>query len=330
VLEGLRGDPFRGGVQYTLSHTGAIAYVPGGYSAAARALVWVDRRGEAKPVTETRQAYYDPRFSPDGKRLAIGIEGANHDIWLYEIAQGTLTRLTFGPNWDGHAIWTPDGKHVTFASAAPGNPDLFGVPSDGSREPERLLPSEHTHFPSSWSPDGKVLAFEELHPGTGFDIWMLPVEGERKPRPFLRTPFEEAEPRFSPDGRHIAYTSDESGRREVYVQSYPGPGGKLQISTEGGAEPVWRPDGREIFYRNGSKMMAVSIETKPEFEAKAPRLLFEGNYEIVPLVGADYDVTPDGERFVMIAGDPRATVTQLNVVLNWFEELKRRVPPGKN
>ncbi len=182
----------------------------------------------------------------------------------------------------------------------------------------------------SWSPDGQLLAFVEVNPTTGYDIWVLRLS-DRKAQPFLRTPFNESVPRFSPDGRWLAYISNESGRYEIYVQPYPGPGGKWQISTEGGTEPIWNPNGRELFYRSGDKMMAVDIATQPSFTAGKPRVLFEGRYELSPATTPNYDVSPDGQRFLMLkpAEASEAAPTQINVVLNWFEELKRRVPTGK-
>jgi serine/threonine-protein kinase len=153
---------------------------------------------------------------------------------------------------------------------------------------------------------------------------------DRKAQPFLRTPFTESAPRFSPDGHWLTYVSDESGRFETYVQPYPGPGGRWQISTEGGNEPVWNPNGRELFYRSGDKMMAVDVATQPTFAAGKPRVLFEGQYARTLFTIPNYDVTLDGQRFLMLkpSDSAEAAPTQINVVLNWFEELKRRVPPG--
>ena len=182
----------------------------------------------------------------------------------------------------------------------------------------------------SWSPDGQLLAFVEVNPTTGYDIWVLRLS-DRKAQPFLRTPFNETAPRFSPDGHWLAYISDESGRYEIYVQPYPGPGGKWQISTEGGTEPVWNRNGRELFYRSGDKMMAVDIATQPAFTAGKPRMLFEGPYVPTPVTIPNYDVSPDGQRFLMLkpSEQAQAAPTQINVVLNWFEELKQKVPTGK-
>ncbi len=185
-------------------------------------------------------------------------------------------------------------------------------------------------MPGSWSPDGQVLAFSELSPTNGWDVWVLKLESDRKPRPFLQTPSNESIPMFSPDGRWLAYESDESGREEIYVRPFPGPGSKWQISADGGTEPVWARSGRELFYRNGDEMMAADIATQPSFSARKPKVLFEGHYESYGPFSSYYDVSPDGQRFLMVKENQQGTsASQINVVLNWFEELKRRVPSGK-
>jgi dipeptidyl aminopeptidase/acylaminoacyl peptidase len=196
---------------------------------------------------------------------------------------------------------------------------------------ERLAPGQYAQIPRSWSPDGQILAFHENNPTTGKDIWVLRLS-DHKAEPFLRTPFNEGGPVFSPDGHWLAYISDESGRPEIYVKPYPGPGGKWQISTEGGSEPAWNHNGRELFFRSGSKMMAVEVTTLPTFSAGKPKLLFEGQYVPVQagLMSTAYDVSPDGQRFLMIkAGEQAQAPSQINVVLNWFEELKQKVPTGR-
>jgi Tol biopolymer transport system component len=267
----------------------------------------------------------------------VGITEQESQTWLYDVSRETLTRFTFEGNYNPVSVWTPDGKRIVFESAKEGPPNLFWQLADGSGGLERLTTSEYVNAPMSWSPDGHVLAYIEVSPTTGFDIWVLEMgdhsasSGQgRKARPFLRTRFNETTPRFSPDGRWLAYISDESGRFEIYVQPYPGPGGKWQISTEGGTEPVWNPNGKELFYRSGNKMMAVDIGTQASFVAGKPRMLFEGLYVPPPVPIQNYDVSPDGQRFLMLKsiGSTEAAPTQINVVLNWFEELKRRVPAG--
>jgi eukaryotic-like serine/threonine-protein kinase len=239
-----------------------------------------------------------------------------------------MTRFTFeGVN--GSPTWTPDGKRIAFGSTKEGQQNLFWQLADGSGGLERLNIAEHREAPISWSPNGQLLAFVDIDPTTSRDIWVLRMS-DRKAQPFLRTTFNESGPRFSPDGRWLAYVSDESGRYEVYVQPYPGPGGKWQISTDGGTEPIWNRNGRELFYRSGDKMMAVDIATQPSFIAGKPRMLFEGPYLPAPGTVPNYDVSPDGQRFLMLkpVEQAGAAPTQINVVLNWSEELKRLVPAG--
>jgi Tol biopolymer transport system component len=242
-----------------------------------------------------------------------------------------LTLFTFAGAINQNPAWTPDGKRIAFYSNKEGPTNLFWQLADGSGGLEGLTTGPYGKIPKSWSPDGQLLAFHENNPVTQKDIWILRLS-DRKAEPFLRTPFLEGAPTFSPDGHWLAYVSNESGRPEIYVLPYPGPGGKWQVSTESGTEPAWNRNGRELFYRSGKKMMAVDVTTQPSFSAGKPRVLFEGEYFVsqFPLMGTAYDVSPDGQRFLMVKETERATsVTQINVVLNWFEELKQKVPTGK-
>ena len=250
------------------------------------------------------------------------------NVWVYDIPRDTLTRLTFEEN-NRDPIWTPDGKRVTFGSFRGGQYGVFWKPADGSAPEENLMGygGDEQRWATSWSPDGKLLAFCRLDPTTGRDLWLFPLEGDRKPRSFARAPLEQCPSVFSPDGRWLAYESTETGRSEIYVQPFPGPGGKWQISTEGGVRPIWARNGRELFYRNGGKLMVASITSDPAFNAGKPRLVFEGRYWHA---GLDYDIAPDGQRFVMIKeSEEHGDATQIHVVLNWFEELKSRVSSGK-
>ena len=282
VVEGVLQSPTSGAAQYSFSATGSLVYVPGGVQATQSRLVWVSRNGAEQPLAAPAHAYQYPRLSPDGRRVAVGIAEQETQVWLYDLSRETLTRLTFEGNVNSYPAWTPDGKRIAFQSNKEGPQNIFWQLADGSGGLERLTTSEYIQAPMSWSPDGQLLAFIEVNPTTGYDIWVLRLS-DRKAQPFLRTPFNESAPRFSPDGRWLAYVSDESGRYEIYVQPYPGPGGKWQISTEGGTEPVWNPNGRELFYRSGDKMMAVDIATQPGFAAGKPRMLFEGPYVPTPV-----------------------------------------------
>jgi serine/threonine-protein kinase len=330
ILQAVRIVSTTGAVEFSSSADGSLAYVPGGPSGGERILLWVDRLGAAQPLPAPPRSYFAPRLSPDGRRVALGIAGTTQGLWLYELARDTLSRLAETALLP-FPIWTPDGKRLTFSLAQEGPWNIFWMPSDGSGAPERLAATQDAQWPGSWSPDGQVLAYTEASPTMGYDIWVLSIRGQRKAQPFLQTPSNESGPTFAPDGRWLAYQSDESGRQEIYVRPFPGPGGKFQISTEGGTEPVWARDGRELFYRNGDKMMAAAIETKAGFAAAKPRYLFERPYEpAFYTFGANYDVSPDGRRFLMIkAAEQETGAARINVVLNWFEDLKRRVPAGK-
>ncbi|HKW25567.1 MAG TPA: protein kinase [Terriglobales bacterium] len=330
VVEGVLQSTTTGAAQYSISSTGSLVYIAGGLLADQRRLVWVNRAGKEQPLEAPVRAYLFPRLSPDGKHLAVGIAEEGTDIWSYDLTRATLTRLTFGGTQNLNAVWSPDNAKIAFQSQKEGASQIYWQPSDGTGQPERLTTGQYANVPMSWSPDGRALAFIEVNPETGYDLWMLTVK-DRKARPFLRTPFNESAPRFSPDGRWLAYISNESGRYEIYVQPFPGPGAKLQISTDGGTEPVWNPRGRELFYRNGDKMMVVDVTaTKTTLTAGKPRLLFEGEYLPTPATTPNYDVSSDGQQFLMVkaGGTGEVAPTQINVVLNWFEELKRRVPSG--
>jgi Tol biopolymer transport system component len=331
LVEGVLQSRVTGAAQYAVSTTGSLVFVSGGMQTDHRKLVWVDRIGKEQAVAAPVRAYLFPRISPDGKHVAMGITEEGTHIWSYDLARETLTRITFQGNQNLNAVWSPDGKQLAFRSHLDASDGIYLKRSDGSGELQKLISSDRAKIPMSWSRDGQTIAFMEINSTTGFDLWILPLN-ESKPRLFLQTPFNESAPRFSPDGRWLTYVSNESGRYEIYVLAYPGPGGKFQISTNGGTEPVWNPNGRELFYRSGNKMMVVDVASQTSFSAGKPRILFEGRFLPTPATSPNYDVSPDGQRFLMIkAAEPEEqSATQINIVLNWFEELKRRVPPGRN
>jgi Tol biopolymer transport system component/predicted Ser/Thr protein kinase len=327
-----------GAAQFSISSMGSLVYVPGGLQAGVEfTMAWVDRKRTEQPLPAPPHAYGNPRLSPDGRQVVLEIADAGKDdIWIYDLVRDTLTRLTF-EGLNGYPVWTPDGKRVAYRSLA-GLPNIYWKPADGSGTEERLTTvGGLNQTPYSFSPDGRTLVYNEFSGKTGYDLWVLPMQGERKPQLFLQTPFNERAPRLSPDGRWLAYVSDESGRYEVYVRPFPGPGGKWQVSTEGASEVTWSPKGNELFYRTGEqreKMMVVDIQTQPSFSTDKPRQLFEGPYANSAAAGsmaADYSIAADGQRFLMLKPreqQQQTTLTQIVVVQNWFEELKQRVPAG--
>jgi eukaryotic-like serine/threonine-protein kinase len=329
LIEGVRDAGVTtgsGATHFSLSGDGTLVYVPGNpEQETQRKLVWVDRAGAEQPLTAPARAYDFPQLSPDGQRVAVEI---GPQVWLVDLSRDTLTRFTFEGPTNETPHWTPDGKRIVFSSSKEGPRNLFSQLADGSGGLERLTTSEQLHIPTSLSPDGQLLVFHESATGSQRNISVLRLS-DHKVQPFLRTPFNEGGTRFSPDGRWLAYVSNESGRPEIYVQPYPGPGGKWQVSTEGGTEPAWNRNGRELFYRSGNKMMTVETTTEPSFTVGKPRMLFEAEYlaAAFPQLGSDYDVSADGKRFLMVKEIERAQSTaEVTVVLNWLDELKRRVP----
>jgi Tol biopolymer transport system component len=311
---------------YSLSSNGTLVYVPGSSRNAPVHLEWVTRDGAELPLPAAPHVYVLPKISPDGKRIAIGITEKDAQLYIYDIARDTLNRFTFQGSNNLVPLWTPDGKRIAYISNSTGPRNIFWQLADGSGGFERLNTSPQLSIPGSWSPDGKVLAYSIIDPHMGYDIWTL-TPSDHKTQIFLQTKSNESAPQFSPDGRWLAYTSDESGHYEIYVVPYPGLGGKWQISSDGGREPLWNRNGRELFFRNGNKMMAAPINTQQGFSAGTPKMLFQGQYVTLSNSTPNYDVTADGQKFLML----KTTVppTQINVIVNWFEELKQKVPTGK-
>jgi serine/threonine-protein kinase len=312
-----------GPANFALSRNGSLAYLEG--STSSNTIVLADRQGGEQSLIKEERGFRSPRFSPDGKRVAVEIsEGGILDIWTYRLDFGPLTRLTFG-SYDLYPVWTSDGQRIIFSSNRAGTADLYLKKADGSSAAEQLIITEFDQYETSLSPDSKILVYREIHPSTRRDIWVLPLEGERKPQPFLNSSFNEFTPMLSPNGRWLAYTSDESVRNEIYVRTFPdASAGRWQVSTEGGTEPLWSRDGRELFYRGKGKIISVAVKTEPMFELGARKELFEDVY-VRRSSHTNYDIHPDNKRFVMVK-PPERISTEMIVVLNWFEELKRLVP----
>jgi eukaryotic-like serine/threonine-protein kinase len=351
LLERIETSRFGGAYFAFAPAAGTLVYVPAGTAVTDRTLLRIDRDGRAAPLLDTRGGYQHPTLSPDGRRAAVVMTSEiGSDIWIIDLARTTRTRLTTG-GIGAFPVWAPDGLKLAFQSTAPGPFNLFWKSLGGNAEAQPLLKSTDAasvqspnsvamllpgtlptlsgagpQFPMSWSPDGATLAFHERKPDGKRDIWVVAPGGD--PSPFLLTPFDERSPRFSPDGRWLAYVSDESGRDEVYVQPYPGPGSKWLVSTDGGIDPVWSRDGRELFYRRGDELMAVSVAAGREFSAGRPTRLFETRFDAADNA-PNYDVSPDGKWFVMPRSDSGPAPGELHVVLNWFGEVTARTQAGR-
>ena len=313
-VERARND---GGVYFAVSRTGMLVYAPTGDR---HRLVWVDRNGAETPVTSDREAFRDPRISPDGKRVAVAIndETRRSDIWIYDTERGTKNRLTTTRH-NLAPVWTPDGTHITFSGGG-----IAELPANGGGSRDLLLPPDKVRYPTSWSSDGRDLLFQLAGP-TGMDLGVFTRRSE--PRLLLERPFNDYDGVFSPDGKWVAYTSDESGRAQVYVGRYPDVVEKVAVSSDGGADPRWSRDGRELFYRQGDALMAAYVDAGRGLRVEKPRPLFAGHYSGASH-DSQFDVSPDGRRFVMVKSDEASTLRQITVVQNWSEELRRRVPAG--
>ncbi len=317
---------------FSVSQLGGLVYIPSASSSFVnRMLVWVDRDGNATLLTEERRGYSHPKISPNGRQVTFQIAdefgGAAH-VWLFDLETRSSSQFTFESNESfPHPIWTPDGERLTFRDVRDGSAGIFWKPADGSSDAELLLRKAEWIAPYSYSPDGVLAFYRRRLSAPTRDIWILDKNGQAEP--FFESPADERMAVFSPDGKWVAYVSDDSGQDEVYVRPYPAAGGtRKRISTDGGRAPLWGPDGKELFYRVEGKMMSVAIETTPTFTHRAPVELFEGEYAAGNNL-ITYDIHPDGDRFLMVAPGEAETISslpQINVVLNWSEEVKARVP----
>jgi serine/threonine-protein kinase len=332
VVEDVYTIPFMKGTglaAFDLSPTGVLVYVGGGAEAGENRLVWVDRNGRTRPAFDEPGGYEWPNISPDGERVAVNnrTRDGKIGIWLLDLERGSRSRLTHAGN-DIIPVWTPDSERIAFGSTRGASRvcNLYWKPADGSRDATLLDQSDHPRFAGSWSPDGKLLAFVEWHPRTMRDIWLLDAQDPGESTPILQTEYDEFSPLFSPDGRWLAYNSNESGRYEIYVESFPRGRGRWLVSAGGGTEPVWSADGSELFYRKGEAMFVVPVRFTPTFSAGAPQRLFERSLKRGIYDSLSYDVSPDGREFLMIERQLELVPNQLHVVLDWDEELRRRLP----
>jgi eukaryotic-like serine/threonine-protein kinase len=321
LIDGIRTET-QGAAQVAVAQDGTLAYIEG-VPAWEGSPVWVARDGTSTPLGPTKQVYGTFALSPDERRLAFEVAGATTDVWVYEIARGTFTRLTQERN-NGFPVWSPDSRRIAYVTQRDEGLVIVSKPADGTGSETELWRGKSACRPGSWSLDGKYIAVVcSQDDQANDDVYVLTVGSTAELQPFVATQFSDWGPRFSPDGKWIAYISDSSGQYEVYVRPYPAAGSQVQISNNGGEEPVWSRDGRQLFYRNGTQWMSVGVATTGDFRASPPTLAFEGPYVNVP--GISYDVASDG-RFILIAGPPESPMKSVRVVLNWFDELKKLVP----
>ena len=311
---------------FSVSATGLVTYRAGG--AARTQLTWFDRAGQALGTLGAPDAtQVDPALSPDGRQVAVSrVAQGNTDLWLIDAAR--TTRFTFDPAPDRYPVWSPDGSRLVFSRTRAGILDLYQKPANGAGAEALLLGSPQTKVATSWSPDGRSLLYTNVSPKTGYDVWLLPMAGDPKPRPCLNSTFAELSSAFSLDGHWVAYQSDESGRHEIYVRPFPGPGGQWQISTTGGKDPRWRPDGKELYYiAPDSRLMAAPIASSgTALQPGLPTALFQpriaGGGTPNLLYRQQYDVAPDG-RFLINVSVDETNAAPITVITNWNPEAKQ-------
>jgi Tol biopolymer transport system component/tRNA A-37 threonylcarbamoyl transferase component Bud32 len=308
---------------FSVSRDGTLAYRTG--DAGAR-LLWVDASGKELEALGDRGEYFNPALSRAGDRLVFDLNdprSGKADVWIRDLARGVNSRFTFGEGNNSVPIWSPDGATIVFRSDRNGINDLFEKPASGQGEEKILLKSDEPKVPSDWSRDGRYIAFASQDQKTGWNLWALPTFGDRKPIPIVVGAFAELHAKFSPDGRFVAYQSNESGRAEIYVQSFPVASGKWQVSTSGGSDSAWSADGKKLYYRAADqKLMSVDIEAGESFRAGIPQALFPARVQ--PGIARNkYVVSGNGERFLFVAPLGREALTPTTVVLNWHAELGR-------
>ena len=340
VVEELRVSPTFGGAQLAFADDGTFVYAPGGIEGLDAPIHWLSRDGTVTPLRAEPANWTFLRFSPAGDRLAMRINDGQPDVWVYDWARETLSRLTFDADQALDPVWTPDGRRIVFSSFRSGNGNLYWQRSDGSGEVERLTESENLQSAGSWHPNGKLLAFAERRSDTASDLMILELDGDEDsgwkpgtPTVFLETPFQETSPKFSPDGRWLAYVSDESGQGEVYVRAFPGPGGKWQVSTGGGGDPKWSRSRPEILYAGADDRIMVVPYTVPGNSFRPGKQARWSDSLMMPRAfprGA-FDLHPDGDRVaVQLESETSGADASDSVVFitNFFDELRRLTAQG--
>jgi len=332
VATGVSAEIGRGRTHFALSRAGSLAFAPGDLDVGARDLLWVGRNGSVTPASKTRRGFFSVHLSPDGGRVIMSVLGSDDDVWMLDLTRDVPTRLTFGTE-NAVPAWAPDGRRFAWSSDRNGAFNLYLSSIDAPQAVERLTTSDRRQRVGGFSPDGKLLVYVEQAPAAGGDIWMLQTDRTGQPQPLVKTRFNERVPLVSPDGRWLAYASDETGRTEIYVQPFPGPGPKQQVSDGrgvdlasplGGSEPDravrWSSNGRELFYWNGDRLMSVPVAAGREFSSGPPRVVFALTQVL------DADVAPDGRRFLVVREAAPPRLGQIVVALGGAAEIGKRSP----
>jgi Tol biopolymer transport system component len=311
----------RAGAAFSVSENGTLAFRAGGVGSVAQ-FAWVDRAGQIISKVGPPGDYRNPYLAPNARLVAFNQRTGSSDVWVLDNERGTMSRLTFDPSVDSDPVFSPDGRWIVFSSNR-GKAGIYRKASSGAGAEELLAETGPDTYPRDWSADGRFILYDK-GPSPNTDIWVLPTTGDRKPFAYLTSPFFEGQGHFSPDGRRIAYTSEETGRSEVFVQDFPVSGSKFQVSTGGGSEPRWRADGGELYYlAEGGQLMAVDVAVKPEFRLGIPKPLFQTRLNSLIGQSRRYGVADNGRRFLMNMPISEEKVSPITVVLNWTRLLEK-------
>ncbi|MFQ5448141.1 MAG: hypothetical protein ACE5FF_14550, partial [Saprospiraceae bacterium] len=308
---------------FAFSKDGTLIYAPVEKGSQKKQIISMNRDGEKQDVFDLRRDFYHISFSPDESKIAVTVGRENAQVWIIHPVKQEFSQFTFeGSN--SFPIWTPDGKHITYSSNRNGSSNIYMKAIKAETAEVQLTSGDNRQLPTSWSADGTVLAFCEDHPDSNLDIMLLKFDSDTTVQSLISTRFNEQEAKFSPNGKWVAYTSDKSGRNEIYVQSYSGDAAPVRVSEKGGSSPIWHPNSQRLYFRQRNTLMSVSIKTKPVFEADKPEEMFKmaNRFEY-------YTISPGGEQFVFVVEEQAQSIKHFNIVLNWDEELKQQVDSGK-
>jgi serine/threonine protein kinase/Tol biopolymer transport system component len=330
VIQGVYSATTTGITNYAVSENGTLIYLPGSIEGESRKIVKIDMKGNTTVLDSSSHPYLEPSLSPDNKKIAVVIrEGENYDIWVFDIARNTLSKLTFGGiNRTPH--WSPDGKTIVYMKKKNNNINgIFSKPSDGSGDETQIFEGEGRFYVNCWTPDGKYLIIDNLTKESQSDLLVIPMTGDEKPWKYLDSKKDEYESSLSPNGKWIAYLSDESGSYQIYVRSFPKKEGKWQISTDVAEEARWSPDSKFLYYRRNSQLMVVPVSTSSTFSAGVPKILFDNFPSVNVDSGITYDVTSDGKYFITTAPIQELSLSKIAVVVHWTDEVKRMISSNK-
>jgi serine/threonine-protein kinase len=328
ILDDLFVSPTEALTLLDVSSEGTLAWLPGSVADPLRELVWVDRDGRTRPAIPELRRYRGASSSPDGRSLVTAILDDNLDLWTYSLDRGTLSRLTTGPRTEFAPHWSSDGRSVFFVLDRPPF-EIYRIAVGASAEGAAVWRAEHDTVLTGLSPDGRLGVYTLTRIETGSDVWVGSTDGSAPARPFRATRYQEQYGTFSPDGRWLAYQSNETGRHEIYVEAFPGPGERFQVSADGGTEPLWAHASGELFYRHGDEMRVVPTRPGRGFESEVSRTLFTLSFHLHGHDERTYDVTPDGQRFLAARVPDAAAPRRIDIVTNWLDELERQVPTGR-